>query len=51
MKKITSLVLVLMLALSALIGCGSSSAKTVKVIDIELTEEQYAFGVDKNQPE
>ena len=51
MKKLLSLVLVLMLALSALIGCGSSSAKTVKVIDIELTEEQYAFGVDKNQPE
>ena len=51
MKKLTSLVLVLMLALSALAGCGSSTAKTVKVVDIELTEEQYAFGVDKNQPE
>lgn len=29
---------------------GSSAAAT-KVIDIDLTEEQYAFGVDKDQPE
>lgn len=33
---------------------GSSaeeSAKGVKVVDVDLTEEEYAFGVDKNQPE
>ena len=33
-------------------GCSSDSgAKGVKVIPIPLTEEEYAFGVDKNQPE
>lgn len=44
-------------------GCGSSgsddsgdngadsSAVTAKVIDIDLTSEDYAFGVDKTQPE
>lgn len=30
---------------------GSESAKGVKVIDVDLTQEEYAFGVDKNQPE
>lgn len=31
---------------------GDASAKaTAKVIDINLTDEDYAFGVDKNQPE
>ena len=30
---------------------GSQSAKGVKVIDVDLTQEEYAFGVDKNQPE
>lgn len=29
----------------------SGSAKGVKVIDVDLTNEEYAFGVDKNQPE
>lgn len=29
---------------------GANNAK-VKVIDIDLTSEEYAFGVDKNQPE
>ena len=30
---------------------GGSSSKTAKVIDIDLTNEEYAFGVDKTQPE
>ncbi|MCH5249689.1 MAG: transporter substrate-binding domain-containing protein [Lachnospiraceae bacterium] len=31
---------------------GSNSAKrTVKVIQVDLTDEEYAFGVDKTQPE
>ncbi|HEY8348834.1 MAG TPA: transporter substrate-binding domain-containing protein [Clostridia bacterium] len=37
-----------------LTGCGEKSgggAGVVKVVDIPLTEEEYAFGVDKNQPE
>ena len=28
---------------------NSASANTAKVIDVDLTEEEYAFGVDKNQ--
>jgi polar amino acid transport system substrate-binding protein len=42
------------LALTMLVGCssGKNSAKaTAQVIDIDLTEEEYAFGVDKDQPE
>ena len=45
----------LVLMVSAFAACGSDTdaAKTpaVKVININLTEEEYAFGVDKNQPE
>ncbi len=48
MKKIIALLLALVLVLS-FAGCGDK--KTAEVIAIDLTEEQYAFGVDKNQPE
>ena len=63
MKKKLAMGLVLILACSALAGCGGSSDSseggegsgdekvTAKVIDIDLTSEEYAFGVDKNQPE
>ena len=57
MKKLAAVALSAVLALGVLAGCGSSeggeksAAKTVKVIDINLTEEEYAFGVDKDQPE
>lgn len=51
MKKIIALALALTMAVGTLTACGSTGAKTAKVIDIELTNEQYAFGVDKNQPE
>jgi polar amino acid transport system substrate-binding protein len=43
-----------MLSLSILTftGCGSEKKSSgVKVIDVPLTQEEYAFGVDKNQPE
>ena len=59
MKK-TAIVLLSALLALAVIGCGSgkkdkdqagSGAKGVKDIDIPLTQEEYAFGVDKNQPE
>ena len=40
------------LAASMLVGCGGKNEKvTAKVIDINLTNEEYAFGVDKEQPE
>lgn len=32
-------------------GGSDSAAVTAKVIDIDLTSEEYAFGVDKTQPE
>lgn len=57
MKKILSLVLcaVLTLSIFAFAGCGKKdsgeAAQAVKLININLTDEEYAFGVDKNQPE
>lgn len=32
-------------------GGSAQAAQAVKVIDVELTKEEYAFGVDKDQPE
>lgn len=62
-KKLISVLLIAACTLS-LMACGSkdsgeeakedsSKAEAVgaKVIDIDLTEEEYAFGVDKTQPE
>ncbi|MBR6666058.1 MAG: transporter substrate-binding domain-containing protein [Lachnospiraceae bacterium] len=65
MKKFLSLTLCLILAVCTLTACGNTedgasdkdahkadTAKlTAKVIDIDLTSEEYAFGVDKSQPE
>ena len=51
MKKFMALALSVVLAISAFAGCGSKEATTAKVIEIELTSEEYAFGVDKTQPE
>ncbi len=59
MKKLVSMLLVLACTLS-MVACGSSDSEnsgddkspvTAEVIDIDLTEEEYAFGVDKTQPE
>ena len=66
MRKVLSALLVAACTLS-LAACGSSSSKsettgasgetaagsanTAKVIDVVLTSEEYAFGVDKTQPE
>ncbi len=53
--KILAIVMVAALALTAFCACGGNenTEKTaaVKVIDIDLTQEEYAFGVDKTQPE
>lgn len=64
-KKIIAKGLVLAMTAMSLCACGSSesgkatdtasgsaaSNAAVKIIDVELTNEEYAFGVDKNQPE
>lgn len=59
MKKLMMVLVLAMFSLS-LIACGSDKdsdsndkkgGSQVKVIDIQLTQEDYAFGVDKNKPE
>lgn len=60
LKKLLTITLSAVLAMTTLTACGSKSdsksdnksdKKTVKVIDIDLTNEEYAFGVDKTQPQ
>ena len=53
MKKFLAIALAALM-LFALAACGGNTDETtevVKIIDINLTEEEYAFGVDKDQPE
>lgn len=55
--KVVALVLALVFVVSAFAGCGGkenkpeANAAKVKVISINLTEEEYAFGVSKKDPE
>lgn len=49
MKKLLALTMLAVMAMTTLTACGSR--KTAKVIEIDLTDEEYAFGVDKTQPE
>ena len=61
MKKILAAMLAGVMGISMLTSCGDSDKKdngdkdsknpATKVIDIDLTQEEYAFGVDKEQPE
>lgn len=54
MKKFIAIVmsLVLIASVAMLAGCGKKDdVKAAKVICIDLTNENYAFGVDKAQPE
>lgn len=64
MKKVFVICMAMLLTVSMLAGCGSEAAdstdgagneagstEAVKVIDIDLTNELYAFGVDKDQTE
>lgn len=48
--KILALLMTLVLVVGMFAACGAKTP-AVKVIDVNLTEEEYAFGVDKNQPE
>ncbi len=50
MKRILALVLAALMAVLTLASCGTDK-DVVKLIDVNLTEEEYAFGVDKTQPE
>lgn len=55
MKKLFSVLLVAVMVLS-MVACGSKKDEekepvTAKVLAYDLTEEEYAFGVDKAQPE
>jgi len=58
LTKIIALVLALVCICTAFAACGGNKddkdkekAPAVKVINYDLTSEQYAFGVDKDQPE
>ena len=44
--KIMSVVLAILMIAGCFAACGNTEKVTAKVIDIELTEEKYAFGVD-----
>lgn len=48
--KILSVLMAIVLMVAAFAACGENTPK-VKVVDIPLTEEVYAFGVDPKQPE
>ena len=53
MKKFLAIALAALMLFS-LAACGGNTdepKEAVKIVDINLTEEEYAFGVDKNQPE
>ena len=51
--KVIAVVIAITFIVSAFAACsgGSKTDAKVKVIDINLTTENYAFGVDKAQPE
>jgi len=50
--KIIAMITILAAVAAALAGCSpAASGPKVKVIDIPLTQEEYAFGVNKNKPE
>lgn len=59
LKKFLAITMSAALAMASLTACGSKSddskkssdKKAAKIIEIDLTDEQYAFGVDKTQPE
>ncbi len=64
MKKLIAMSLTVIMTVMTVSGCGSKSKdanpnsnesvskqSAVKVIEVNLTQEEYAFGVDKDQPE
>lgn len=53
MKKLITMMLLFATLLTTLsvVSCGKEDVPQVKIIDVELTQEEYAFGVSKDQPE
>lgn len=55
-KVILLTIVTILIMVLGITGCGNTKTDAtakdkVKLIEISLTEEEYAFGVDKNQPE
>lgn len=51
-KKIVALIMVLAMTVAfAACGGSDSSSQKVKLVNIALTEEEYAYGVNKDEPE
>ncbi|MBR3644840.1 MAG: transporter substrate-binding domain-containing protein [Lachnospiraceae bacterium] len=53
LKKMVAVMMTGVLLATSFTACGKSTkgSKQVKVINIDLTDEEYAFGVDKDQPQ
>ena len=54
MKRLLALAMAVVTTMTLFVACGDdkdTTSKQAKVIEIDLTQEEYAFGVDKNQPE
>lgn len=53
MKKFLAILFAVLMCVSVFAGCGKADGEkvTAQVLEYDLTEELYAFGVDKNQPE
>lgn len=49
--KFLSVILAVIVVAVSFAACGGSDTPAVKVIEINISDEEYAFGVDKNQPE
>ncbi len=49
--KVLAIIMMLTLALSCFAGCGQKTSSKVKVIDLALSSEEYAFAVAKEQTE
>lgn len=50
-KKLVSLLLVAVMACACFAACGKEDKVLAEIIEINLSDEEYAFGVDKNQPD
>ncbi len=51
MKKFLAVIMAVLMLATIMVGCTENTAKTAKVVEVDLTQEFYAFGVDKAQPE